>query len=276
MPELDDLTLAFLAAHPPEAASELERLPAPRCAALLAGAPARVVAPVLAAMRRRTAADALMALDSDGAARVLGALWATAAAGILRHVPAARRAPMLDALPSATALTCRGLLRYPDDAVGAFTQTQILILGEQATAAEALDALRAQPDVFDAVFVVTSGQQLLGRATAASLLRAPPALRLSALAQPIARLPALMPVASAIEEPGFAQEPLAAVLEHGDRLLGSVTLAALRRAQTTRSSAPDVAGETAVGWLAYAYWSSVVGLAEAAVGMLMASRRPQR
>lgn len=273
--ELDTLTVAFLESHPREAARELEAMPVAETAALLAALPARVVAPVFAEMQPRDAAEGLAALDAERAVLVLHALRTSVVAATLRHVPQPKRAAFLDRLPSAQALACRALLRYPEDAVGARAHTEIVAFDATISAAHALDALRREGTQGEGVFVVAAGR-LRGWVSAARLLKAPPAMPLGALLQPIATLAALMPVATALEEPALAREPLAAVVEHGGRLLGSVTLADLRNAAAAAVRRPAQGDASAAGFVATGYWLATSALIQLVLSALMPGARARR
>ena len=273
--ELDTLTVAFLEAHPREAARELEAMPVAETAALLEALPARVIAPVFAEMQSRAGAEAICALDAERATLVLNALRTSAVAATLRHVPQPRRAALLDRLPSAQALACRALLRYPDDSVGARAQTEVAVFDAAAPASQALDALRREGTPGEGVFVVDAGV-LHGWVSAGRLLKAPAAMALGALLQPILRLPALMPAATALEEPALEREPIAAVVEHGGRLLGTVTLADLRDAASAAAERPSSERSTAVGLAAAGYWQAVAALIHSLVGALFVDARAPR
>ncbi len=273
--ELDTLTVAFLDAHPREAARELEAMPVAETAALLDALPARVIAPVFAEMQPRAGAEAIGALDAERAALVLGALRTSAVAATLRHVPQPRRAALLERLPSAQALACRALLRYPDDSVGARAQTEIAVFDAATTAAQALDALRRESSPSEGVFVVDAGV-LRGWVSAGHLLKAPATVALAGLLRPIVTLPALMPVSTALEESALEREPIAAVVEHGGRLLGTVTLADLRDAVSALAARPGAGSTTAVGLAAAGYWQAVAALIQSLLGVLLIDAKAPR
>lgn len=272
MSELDLLTTAFLEDHPQESARELERLPVAAVAALVHGAPARIAAPVMAKMRPYAAAETLLALEGERAALVLGALPALQAAALLRHVPAASRSTLLDALPTRLALACRALLRFPEDAVGAVMQTPVTAVGERATVAETLDVLRGR-EGGEGGFIVDDAGRLLGWVSAAGLLRADPALRVGTLARGIASLPAMMPAAAALEQPGVLEAPVAAVVGQDGQLLGAVTAGLLREAGRPDADGDPMPGDSALGILAQQYWGAVAGLSDAFLSMCFGKAR---
>ncbi len=269
MTELDDLTHAYVAAHPIDAARELERLDAAEAAALFDQAPARLTAPVLGAMLPAAAARCLALLPPERAALVVGALGAQVAASVLRHVAEPGRRNLLEALPTAASLACRALLRYPEDAIGALTDTTVVALPAATRAAEALEVVRRRDsDAATDVYVVGDDHHLLGVVTLPALLRAADSARLQTLQRPVASLPALMPLAGAIAHPAWREASVVPVLEHGGRFLGALSAAALRSALAARPTPTVAAEQTLAGVLGEGYWSAVSSLSQAAVALL--------
>ena len=276
MSDLDDLTHAFVAAHPLDAARELERLEIAEAAALFEQVPARLTAPVLAAMLPQAAARCIALLAPERAAMVLSALAAPTAAAVLRHVPDSARRSALDALPTAAALACRALLRYPQDAVGTLVDTSVVVLPGTATAGEALHALRRREGEGTAdVYVVGDNHRLLGVVTLPALLRAAEGAALHSLQRPLATLPALMPLAGAAAHAAWREANTLPVVEHGGRFLGALSAAALRRALAARPVAIAATEQSLAGILGESYWSAVSSLSQAAVALLPALPRRQ-
>ncbi len=269
--ELDDLTHAFVAAHPVDAARELERLDAHDVAALFEQAPARLSAPVLEAMMPPVAARCLSIVTAARAALLLGELGAPSAASILRQMAEPQRKALLDALPTAASLACRVLLRYPEDAIGALVDTSVVALPAGATAAEALSAVRhREAETATDVYVIGDDHRLLGAVALPALLRASGEQRLQSMLRPVATLPALMPLAGAIEHPAWRESSLLPVLEHGGRFLGALSAATLQQAVAARPGPVGGAEQSLAGVLGEGYWSAVSALAQAIVALLPA------
>jgi len=273
MADLDILTNAFLVAHPADAARVLDRLPAAEAAALFDRAPARLGAPVLAAMLPHAAARCLTALDVARGGLLLAALSAPAAAATLRHVADPARTRLLEALPTAASLACRALLGYPDDAIGAWVDTDLVALPADAHAGEALDAVRAATEVPRApVFVVGADQRLLGAVEVPVLLRTPADTRLDALMRPAATLPAVSPLAGAAAHPAWQDAEVIAVVERGGRLVGALHRRELERALRGRSVVPSAPDSSLFAVLSVGYWTAVASLVEAALTALPPAR----
>lgn len=269
MAELDDLTYAYLAAHPVDAARELERLAPAEVAELLAQDPVRLTAAVIEAMVPVAAAACIQGLAAERAALLIGMLRASSAAGILRHLPGASVKALLEALPTAKAIACRALLRYPEDAVAALADTTAPCLAGGTRAAEALEALRNHDgEGGSGVYVVADDLRLTGIVPIATLLRADAQARLQALQRPVATLPALTPLAAAAEHEGFSGANVLAVVEQGGRFFGTLSAATLRCALALRRTPATAPGMTLAGVLGAGYWSSVSSLSQAIVALL--------
>jgi Mg/Co/Ni transporter MgtE len=272
MADLDDLSAEFLEAHPADAARELDRQPPAAVAGLLRDSPARVVGPVLMEMQPQAAAALLQCFDGERMRLLLGAMSATGATAILRQLSEELRTELLGGLPGAMALACRTLLRFPADSVGARMNPAIPILAESATVAEGLQILRTAAAACDGIMLVDGARHLSGWCPAVALLRAEAPLPLRALAVPMSSVPALTPVASAVEGAGPDGSELIAVLDTSRQPLGAIaarTLFGLLHAPTDADPAFD---GTSFEFVAAQYWRVVTGLTEIALGMMMPQR----
>jgi len=267
--DLDDLTRAFVATHPVDAARELERLDDADVAALLERAPARLTAPVLEAMLAPVAARCLALVSSDRAALLLGSLSPPSAVSLLRHVAEPQRRALLDALPAAASVACRALLRFPEDAIGALADTSVVALPARATAAEALaEVRRREGDAGAEVYVLADDHRLLGAVALPVLLRAAGPELLQTLLHPVASLPALMPLDGAAMHAAWGETNLLPIVEHSGRFLGALSAATLRRAVAGRPPATGNGVESLAGALAEGYWTALSSLAQAIVALL--------
>ena len=174
MADAERLTLAYLGAHPGDAARVLERMPAADCAGLLARVPARVAGPVVAAMLPTAAARNVAALEDGPAMALLATLGPHAAVTVLRHVAEPRRTRLIEGLPTATALASRLLLGYEEDAVGAWTDPDVVALLPDTRVDDALQRARNGGAArVERVYVIDREQRLLGSLALAALLPPP-------------------------------------------------------------------------------------------------------
>ena len=100
----ESLTLAFVGAHPAEAARILERIHAVDAAALFERVPARAGAPVLTAMLPSAAARVLAALEAGTAQSLLVNSGTQAAVTILRQISEPLRSQLVEGLPTTAAI----------------------------------------------------------------------------------------------------------------------------------------------------------------------------
>lgn len=275
MADPQQLTLAYLEAHPRDAARVLERLPAKQAAALFVRLPARVAAPAFAAMLPTAAARNLDALDDESATGLLAALGTQAAVIVLRHVGEPRRTQLVERLPAHTAVASRLLLGYPDDSAGAWCDPEVVLLGASVRADDAIARVRAAPGArIDDVYIAGSNDRLLGSVSLAMLLRAPGATLLGELAtRPVAVLPAATPLVGAMTHRAWQQVAEIPVIERGEQLVGVLQRATLTRVLARQRAAAEAAPETHVmGVIAGGYWNVVSGLIGACVTALPAAR----
>ncbi len=272
MADAQRLTLAYISAHPADAARVLERMPVAESGALFARIPARAAAPVLSAMLPTAAARNLGALEDDAAMALLASLGAQPAVTILRHVAEPRRTRLVEGLPTATAVASRLLLGYSEDTVGAWADPDVTALVAQARVDDALERLRNGSDApVERVYVIDADERLIGTIEIAALLRAPTSAPLGTLAlHPPPVIAANTPLASAVAHRGWERSTALPVIERSERLIGVLRRFALMRALAHGRAAPgehqdadDLAAAFARG-----YWNAVSGLLAAALTVL--------
>ncbi len=271
MAETDRLTLAYVEAHPGDAARVLERLPTEQASAFFAALPARALAPALGAMLPIAAGRILAELADEQTVALLSALGTQPALSVLRHVPDARRTRLVTELPTVTAVASRLLLGYPDDSVGAWTDPEVVALPADAAVEDALVRVRAMSGSrVEEIYTVGMGERLLGSVELATLLRAPPHAALETIARkPHAVLPAASPLAGAATHRGWQHAAGLPVVEANERLIGVLRRATLMRA-LARNRSLTAQAETldVLGVMANGYWQAIAGLVGAAVAAL--------
>jgi len=267
----EDLSYAFLEAHPADAARVLERIAPQNVAALFATAPVRIGAPVLRSMLPLHAARCLETVDDDTVSGLLRAAGPQAGVGVLHYLPQVRRDVLLAQLPTALSVAFRLLLGYPEDAVGAWMNPRILALPTDATAAVALQRLREADDEYDAcIYVLGASQRLMGHTRLAEMLRVAPDFPLSKVMRAVPyTLPARASIRAVREHAGWDDFQALPVVEHDDRLVGALERSVLARALNRHDRAPATAGyEDVVAGIASSYWKSVESLIQFTVGLL--------
>ena len=272
MADAETLSHAFMRAHPVAAARVLDALPPAEASALLARVPARLAAPVLTAMLPAAAARSLGAVDDERALELLGELRTQPMVAVLRHTGEPRRSRLIAGLPTTAGLAAQLLLGYVEDAVGAWTNPDVLSLPAESRAADALERMRHASLDAQHVFVTGAGGRLEGWVPLPVLLRTPPGASLASILQrPEAVLAAQTPLAVAAHHAGWEDASILPVVESGERLVGALTHEALTRAvrrvqRLQRAEPPD----TLAGMLARGYWDALSGSAEAMATLLPA------
>jgi magnesium transporter len=267
----EDLSYAFLEAHPVDAARVLERLATTEAAALLQSAPLRLASRVLRQMLPIAGVHCLEHLSDIEIAGLLRGAGVQSGVALLRYFSAERRTKLLMQLPSALTLSFELLLGYPEDSVGAWMDPRALALPADMTTGESLERVRRADEALIAdPFVIDRNQRLLGYVELADLLRAGSASSLVRLVRPSPyRLPAQSLLAGLRDHPGWLEASTLPVVERGDRLVGAFTHAALQRALSIEldTPAPNHAGSSFAG-IAGAYWFGVSSLIQALVSLL--------
>ncbi|GAB3032809.1 magnesium transporter [Bowmanella dokdonensis] len=175
MPSADlSLALHFLEDEPLAAARTLELEPPEQVARLLPKASSLVAAKVFTAMLPSFAAPILVQMPDEQCARLLKELNTADIAAILRHLKEPQRSRQLDFLPLKKQTACQLLLSYPDYTVGAWTETDLLVLDEQMEVQDAL--LRVKKKTFSdsqQIYVINRLRQVTGSVSVYDLLRSP-------------------------------------------------------------------------------------------------------
>lgn len=270
MPEPRPLSVAFVEAHPVEAAQVLEGLPAPESAAYLASLAARVAATLVKNMAPKYAARCAEALPAAELVAVVEALGPQPAAALLQHLERDRQAKVLESLPVGTAVAVRLLIGYPYDTAGSCMDPWALALPAEMGAADALEELkRFDGDAGDVVFVVGAERRLLGVVSVGVLLRSPPREVLSRIMrQPAPSVSALTPLAATRGHPAWTEMSALAVVERQGRLVGALRRPVLEAALSRQHALLETAGSDSLAGLGGAYWQTLATLAQLAVSML--------
>ena len=153
MAELEDITtLAVETLHPADLADQLQRVETDAALETLTRLePARAAA-TLAELEAERAEELLARLGEDQLCALLKQLPHPEAADLLQFLEAGRRARTLAALPPELSEALKALLLHSPDTAGGIMSDRFIVLRENQTLAQALDALRARkPDSSDDV-----------------------------------------------------------------------------------------------------------------------------
>lgn len=221
------------ALRPPDVASMLQDLPDSRRQEVAASLEDARLAQVLGELNEENAASILSGLDLERAADVLEEMDPDDATDLVLELPLSQRTSLLQRMEDEEADDIRLLLRYDEDSAGGLMTTEPVIVGPDATIADALARVRdyaLPPSLAAQVYVVrppleSPTGQFLGSAHIQALLREPPSQLVSSVIdselEPIRPQTPLGEVARY-----FATYNLVAVavVDDSDHLLGAVTV----------------------------------------------------
>lgn len=271
MTDIEPLAELFLRRHLRQAVTVLEACEPDDVAALVAELDDDLGVDLLTAMPLPMAATCTTCLSDERAARLLLHMPRRRAAALLRQLPESRRSETLRAMPTATRLQLEMLLLEPSHRVGAWINTQPLVMAEDATIDQARRRLRRGGPPVTEVYVVDAGNGLIGLVPVSELF----ATTGSALLQSIAIAPPAVlrsgaTVESALENPAWGDVDSLPVVNRSGHFVGTVRHAQLRQAilhRSARSVADD--GDDYMSLANNVY----VGLAEVFAGSIS---RPTR
>lgn len=256
-----ELVDGLIADHPADAARALERFSLAERAAFLGELPPARAAPVLAAMTVGAAAAVVSLLDPGAAAPLLGRMPADVAVAALRPLASRARAHVLEHLDEETRQRL-GALLAPGGAAGALADPQVLSLSPDATATEALDAVRGVDGVApDYVYAVERPATFLGQIAVPELTRADPASRLrDVIPGDAAAIPSEAGEQTILTHPGWRSAHELPVVDRAGRLVGAIPFPVLLRLrQTPRGEQQAIRTATALGQL---YWLGLARLVD--------------
>ncbi|MFC3033295.1 magnesium transporter MgtE N-terminal domain-containing protein [Pseudoalteromonas fenneropenaei] len=225
MPTLDlKLAQHFLLEEPRGAARRLE-LEAPEVAAgLLKTLPSHAAVEVLCLLQAEFAADVLLSLPEVEASRWLEQMELADIAAVLRHSTEADFARLLSLLSQKKQNLCRMLASYPDYTVGAWVETDVVVLDVKMTVEEAMHRLRKRHYKGGAqLYVVDQQRQLVGQVSIFNLLRRTATeVVASFLDTKVLSLSGFTELAGALKAPVWAQQDQVAVVSRQGDFLGEL------------------------------------------------------
>lgn len=221
---LDGLSLGLLETHPADAADVLERLATADAVAVLTAVPVRIAANVVAEMLPLHAAQCLLTLPEENRIALLHSQPVQIIAAILRHFHREQRLHILAQLPSATAVTCRLLLRHPENSVGAIVDSNVLAIAPTVTVKDALLRVRELPEGnTDYIYVINAHRHIVGVVALAELLRSNQQQRLESLShKAVPRLSVQATLAAAYAHQGWHEYHMLPVVERDQRFIGAL------------------------------------------------------
>lgn len=224
-----DALLAFVTPlHPSDMADVLEHVEEVERLAILELIPAALASDALAEMEEEEKPGELLAsMEPERIAEIVEELADDDAADLIGELDPEEQARVFESVPDEEEQEIRELLEYPEESAGGIMTRELCAVDFEATAAEAIEELRAQAEESQdlyTVFVVEQGGRLSGVVALPDLVLAAPETRISDLLE---EPPAVVSVDLDQEEAGrlLSRYNLAAigVIDAEGRLVGQIT-----------------------------------------------------
>lgn len=218
------LALHFLKEQPQAAARQLEREAPQKVTDLLSRAPVDVAADTLAAMLPDHASRILSLMSEEHISRLFIELKSADIATILRHFDSHKRTRYFNLMTPRKKSASQRLLSYPDYTVGAWSETDLLMLTDTMRAQDAVLRIRKStaPNL-QHCFVVNQQRQLIGPVNICRLLHASESTLVSRLVeQPCAGLNGFMELRAAINLDDWQHRDSMPVVNYDNELIGVI------------------------------------------------------
>jgi len=236
------LALAFLETHPDAAAAVLEQHPAEKIAEFLAQVPPAQGAAVFQRLLPPLQARVCESIHFEAGLNLLLHLDAHESAAVLRQLSPGRRSRYLKELPANRQVTCKLLLGYAANTVGAYATPSVMTAPHDASVREALRILKQYdaPVRSELVFLVDRRRKLTGRLKLVELLRAPEEAPVRSLVEgSLKTIQARRSLQEAAAHPAWARQDFLAVLNRRNEFFGILRHADLRKAHAAHKSPPE-------------------------------------
>jgi len=224
------LTQEFLLRYPTEAARVLEQVSADHVAALLGVLPMPTGAPVMAAMLPEKAVACLGAMASSSAAKLLAELPVSAAARIYQRLAPAKQDEVSGQLADKTRRSISRYLEYPPGTAGALLISEVDMLPENITVAEAIRRIeRFNHSVSCEIYIIDDAHHLTGMIDIGSLLTASRNVQLrDIMERKTQAISAHSAAETLLSHPGWQARRRLPVVERDNTLLGVLHFKHLR------------------------------------------------
>ncbi|HEX2179627.1 MAG TPA: CBS domain-containing protein, partial [Actinomycetota bacterium] len=244
------LVRRFLETHPVDAARVMDRFAGPLSAEVLEGLPADRVAPVVGAMSDHVAAECVAGLDAGLGAAVLDELDLDRTSALLRRMSEQGRDRLLDAMPEDQAAQLKRLLAFPVGSAGALMDPKVLSVPDSLSAGEALDRVRAAPQLaIYYLYLFDGSSRLSGVVNLRELMLADPKTPLrKMMATNVDRLSAVSDWKAILVHPGWIEYHALPVVDAADRFVGALRYETLRRLEgQARTEVPSASLAASLG-----------------------------
>ncbi len=255
------MAIRFMDDEPEAAARKLEVEDPQNVSQLLQKMPGSTVKGVLRRMLPASSASIVYYLDNDFAADLFNQMSMADVVSILRHLSTDDRDALILKLPLKKQTACNLLLHYPEYSVGAWVETDLLVLDELMQVEEALSRLKKKVFVeTHDIYVVNRNRQVVGSLSIYALLRSPgTTLVRSVMRQDIAVVSALSDLKSALALPAWQFRDTLPVVSRHHEFIGILHHHIVRKALSQMRSDSASTAYVSTDILA-AYGASLFGI----------------
>jgi magnesium transporter len=181
------------AMHPADLADIVEELSPAEREAIFETIDNEVAADTLSEVDPRMQASILESLEPEKAADIVEEMSPDEAADLLSEMEQSASEEILEEMDSEPKTEVRELLEYEEDTAGGLMNTEYVVLHENATVSDAMEALKGSEDLLEnlnVLFLVDAGERLAAAVPLARLFIAPGGARLRDLAaEPLIQAP---------------------------------------------------------------------------------------
>ncbi|HEV8534746.1 MAG TPA: CBS domain-containing protein [Candidatus Limnocylindria bacterium] len=214
--------------HPADIADVVEEMTADERVAVFQQLDLETAAEALQEVEPEMQAAIVSDLPEERAADILEEMDPDEAADLLQDLPEERREELVELMEKEEAKDVEELLTYPQESAGGIMTSDVVALGGELTAAQAIDELRVKkpdPELTYYLYVVDGEGRLDGVLSLRDLVVAPPETKVNAIMDPhVLRVDAETPkeeVASLIAKYDLLALP---VVDARRKLIGTVTI----------------------------------------------------
>ena len=215
--------------HPADLADIVEELSPEDREAIIEAIDTEVAAEALSEMDPETQAQIIESLDAGKAADILEEMAPDEAADVLGELEEETSEEILEEMESAPKAEVEELLEYDEDTAGGLMNTEFLAVHEDATVADAIDALRQRQELVDTintVFITDTDDRLRAALPVGRLFLARPGTRVGELVREddeAIHAPASAPASRVLELFDKYNLLTLPVLDEEQRLVGVIT-----------------------------------------------------
>jgi magnesium transporter len=189
------LTSERLAAlHPADLADIMEELSPGERQGIVASLDEETAADTIAELDERLQTQVVEGLDAERAADIMEEMSPDAAADLMSHLEPEKSREVLEEMDVREAEDVRELLRFESNSAGGLMNTELVVVGEDATRGEVVDYIRfhdIQPDQLDNVVLLNKDAEFCGVVPIGRLLLADSEARMAELVfQPLVSITA--------------------------------------------------------------------------------------